>query len=103
MPSRSVRPRIPETTDSQRKARLAWNQGLTGNARQAETTTVVETCTVDACGTPTHGPHRGTGMVQIHGSQDGAPAHWYCPDRCAAIARARAELRAIPMRPGGES
>lgn len=103
MPSRSVRPRIPETSESQKKARLAWNKGLTGNSRPAEDTAVVHACTVDGCGSPTHEPRPDTSMVRVADSKDGAPAHWYCPDRCAAIARARAELRAIPMHPGGES
>lgn len=104
MPTRAQRPRLPETSEAQLKARYAWNQGKTGKPRKPADTAVVETCTVDGCGTPVvsrRPPVRD--MVQVHGAAEGAAAHWYCPGRCAAIARARAELRAIPMRPGGES
>ena len=92
MPSRRVRPRLPEVSENQRKARLAWNQGLTGSSRPA-----------DGCGTPVVGRRApAADLDHARGAADGAAAHWYCPGRCAAIARARAELRAIPMRPGGE-
>lgn len=97
------RPRLPETSEGQRKAKLAWNKGLTGTSRPTTDTAVVQACTVDDCGSPATSPRPRTGMVKVSGSKDGAPAHWYCPDRCAAIARARAELRAIPLRPGGDA
>ncbi|MFJ4322209.1 hypothetical protein ACIP3A_03685 [Streptomyces tricolor] len=83
MPSRAQRPRIPEVSEAQRRARHAWNGGKTGKARPATT------------GTPP------PGMVKVTGSADGAPAHWFCPGRCTVLARTRAELRAIPRRPGG--
>lgn len=103
MPSSSVRPRIPETSDAQKRARQAWNQGLVGAGRPANERAAFEPCPVDGCGTPVVGRRPpADGMVQVRGSADGAAAHWYCPDRCAAIAAVRAELRAIPMRPGGE-
>ncbi|WP_314411424.1 hypothetical protein [Streptomyces sp. DSM 40484] len=93
MPTRAQRPHIPETSESQKKARLAFNAGATGTGRKPADLPVVETCRIEACGTPTGGPRPGPGMVQVAGAQDGAPAHWYCPDRCAAIARAHADLR----------
>lgn len=98
----SQRPRMQETSDGQRKAALAWNQGLTGKSRPPATSAAVESCPVDGCGSPTGGPRPKARMVQIRGSQDGAAAHWYCPDRCAAIARARAEIRSIPLRRDGD-
>lgn len=91
MPTKAQRPRIPETTAGQKKARLAWNRGETGTGRKPADLPVVETCHVEECGTPTGGPL--PGMTQVAGARDGAPAHWYCDDRCAAIARARADLR----------
>jgi len=104
MPNRAQRPRLPEVSEGQRKARLAWNEGKTGKSRQPADTAAVEACTVDGCGIPAIGRRGpGAGMVQVRGAADGAAAHWYCPGRCAAIARARADLRAIPMRPGGEA
>lgn len=103
MPSRRVRPKLPEVSESQRKSRLAWNQGLTGESRPAVERPAFEPCPADGCGVPVVGRRPPTaGMVQVRGAADGAAAHWYCPVRCAAIARARAELRAIPLRPGGE-
>lgn len=102
MPSRRVRPRLPEVSDAQKQARLAWNRGMTGTGRQAADTPAVEACAVDDCGTPAVDRQAPAAcMVQVTGSADGAAAHWYCAGRCAAIARARAELRAVPMRPGG--
>lgn len=102
MATRAQRPRLPEVSEGQRKARLAWNAGQTGASRATADTPVVEACVVDACGTPVtgHRPPSG-GLVQVRGAADGAPAHWYCPVRCAAIARARADIRSIVMRPGG--
>jgi hypothetical protein len=102
MPARAQRPRLPETSEGQLRAKHAWNQGMTGKSRTPEQTAVVETCTVDSCGSPTTGPLPLDCMVQVHGAGDGAAAHWYCRGRCAAIARARADLRSIPMRRGGE-
>ncbi|MFI1723881.1 hypothetical protein [Streptomyces sp. NPDC020489] len=102
MPTRDQRPRLPEVSEGQRKARLAWNGGKTGNSRGAADTAVVEACTVQACGTPVTGPRPpAAAMVQVRGSADGAGAHWYCPLRCAAIARAKADLRAIGTGPDG--
>lgn len=104
MASRAQRPRLPETSEGQLKARLAWNKGLTGKGRPAANTSVIEACTINGCGTPVVGRRPpAAGMVQVRGAADGAAAHWYCPGRCTAIARARADLRSIPMRPGGES
>ncbi len=93
MPTKAQRPRIPETSEGQKKARLAWNKGETGKGRKPADHPVVEECGVEVCGTPTGGPRPGPGMVQVAGARDGAPARWYCEDRCAAIARARADLR----------
>lgn len=102
MPTRAQRPRLPETSEGQLSAKHAWNQGMTGKPRRPEQAAVVETCTVDGCGTPTGRPRPAAHMVQVRGAADGAAAHWYCPVRCAAIARARADLRAIPLRQDGE-
>ena len=103
MPTRAQRPRLPETSEGQLKAALAWNEGLTGTPREPDETPVVEVCTVDACGSAvTDSDSPSADMVEVRGSLDGAAAHWYCDGRCAAIARARAEIRAIPMRPDTE-
>lgn len=104
MPTCAQRPRLPETSEGQRRARLAWNGGKTGTSRRPAVTSVVDACTVDGCGSPATIGDRppAASMVQVCGSADGAAAHWYCPSRCAAIARARAELRAIPMRSDGD-
>lgn len=100
MPTRAQRPRLPETSEGQRKAAQTWNEGqLNGTPRKSADTPVVAVCMVDACGSPVTGPARPTGMVEVRGSEEGAAAHWYCDGRCAAIASARAEIRAIPMRP----
>jgi len=89
-----MRPRLPETSPGQIKARLAWNAGLTGTGRKPAGAPVVDTCTVDLCGTPASGRRPPQpGMVQVRGAADGAAAHWYCEGRCAAIARAHADLR----------
>jgi hypothetical protein len=101
MPSRAQRPRLPETSKGQLKARQAWNGGLVGESRTPEQTAVVETCTAAGCGSPATTRTR-AGMVKVRGAADGAAAHWYCEQRCAAIARARADLRSIPMCRGGE-
>jgi hypothetical protein len=101
MPSRAQRPRLPETSKAQLKAKHAWNGGLVGTGRAPEQTSVVETCTAQGCGSPATTRTRAR-MVKVRGAADGASAHWYCVKRCAAIARARAELRSIPMRRGGE-
>jgi hypothetical protein len=103
MPTRAQRPRLPETSEGQLKARYAWNEGLTGKPRPPVQTAVVKACTVGSCGTSTSGPRPAAGgMVQVRGAADGAAAHWYCVERCAAIARASADLRAITMRQDGE-
>ncbi|MFR0354117.1 hypothetical protein [Streptomyces sediminimaris] len=102
MPTRAQRPRLPEVSEGQRKARLAWNGGKTGTSRPGVSLSVFDVCTVDGCGSPVNGSRPpADGMVQVGGAADGAAEHWYCAGRCEAIARARAELRAIPMRPGG--
>ncbi|MFF8485216.1 hypothetical protein [Streptomyces antibioticus] len=101
MPARRVRPRLPEVSENQRRAAKAWNGGMTGTSRATEDTPVVAVCTADLCGTPATG-RRLDGMVKVTGAADGAPAHWYCPGRCTAIATARADLRAIPLRRGGD-
>ncbi|MCH5677861.1 hypothetical protein [Streptomyces gilvus] len=102
MPTRAQRPRLPETSEAQLKARHVFNGGMNHKPRTTPELAVVEACTVEACGTPA--VHSGwppaEGMVRVKGSADGAAAHWYCPGRCEAIARARAELRAVPT--GGE-
>lgn len=100
MPTRAQRPHLPETSPGQLAAAQAWNGGLVGTGNKAADTPAVVPCTVGACGTPVTGDLAPvTGMVQVRGSADGAAAHWYCDGRCAGIARARADLRAIPMRP----
>jgi hypothetical protein len=63
MRARAQRPRLPETSENQRKARHAWNQGMTGASRTADILPLVHTCTVTGC------------------------------TRCAAIDRARVDLR----------
>ncbi|MGW0566129.1 hypothetical protein [Streptomyces tauricus] len=93
MPTRAQRPNYPEATEGQKKARLAWNRGETGTGRKPADHPVVEVCHVEVCGTPTGGRRPGPGMVQVADAWDGAHAHWYCDGRCAAIARARADLR----------
>ena len=95
MPARAQRPRLPEVSETQRQARLAWNEGATGKSRRPADTPVVQACTKDDCGAPAIGPRPRACMVMVHGSKDGAAAHWFCPGRCTAIARARADLRAI--------
>jgi hypothetical protein len=103
MPTRAQRPRLPEVSEGQRRARLAWNGGKTGTSVPGATLSVFDVCTADGCGTPvTDSRPPAEGMVQVAGAADGAAAHWYCPVRCTPIARARAELRAIPMHTGGE-
>lgn len=94
MPTRAQRPQLPETSEKQKQAAKAWNGGLTGTSRKPVPTAAVQTCPVDACGLPaTSRRPPAAGMVRVRGAADGASAHWYCPDRCAAIANARADLR----------
>lgn len=98
------RPQLPETSEGQRRARLAWNEGLTGESRPATETPAFHKCPAEGCGTPAVSARPpASGLVRVDGAEDGAAAHWYCPGRCAAIARARAELRAVPTRQGGET
>ncbi|MFJ8006165.1 hypothetical protein [Streptomyces fagopyri] len=59
---------------------------------------VIEVCRNDSCGTPGNQPRPSDGMVKVAGSADGASSHWYCPVRCASIARAKADLRKIGAR-----
>lgn len=89
------RPRLPETSPGQLKAKQAWNAGMTGTGRKPAGAPVVDTRRVEECGSPaTGGRAPQPGMVRVRGAADGAAAHWYCPGRCAALARARADLRA---------
>lgn len=83
------------------QGRREW-AGKTGKALPPANTPAVESCSVDACGTPavSRRPPM-VAMVRVVGAADGADAHWYCPGRCAAIARARADLRAVTPGPGG--
>lgn len=86
-----------------RAARLAWNNGKVGASKPSEDLPLVEPCTVTGCGTPaTDDRPPVAGMLRIVGAADGADARWYCPGRCAVLARTRAELRAVPMRRDGE-
>ncbi|MFI5685856.1 hypothetical protein [Streptomyces sp. NPDC051636] len=90
-------------SETQRQARLAWNKGLTGKGRLPAAATPFEVCAADGCGTPVVGAlPPAAGLVQVRGAADGAAAHWYCPGRCTVLARTRAEIRAIPRRPGGD-
>ncbi|EGX60142.1 hypothetical protein SZN_09476 [Streptomyces zinciresistens K42] len=98
-----ARPQLPETSPGQLRAKQAWNAGLIGTGRDSAGLPVVAPCTVGACASPAVSDQApAAGLVQVAGSADGAAAHWYCNGRCAAIARARAELRTIPTRPGGD-
>ncbi|GGZ80469.1 hypothetical protein ACFOOM_07755 [Streptomyces echinoruber] len=99
-----TRPRLPETSAAQQRARQAWNRGLTGTGRPARAkTAAIEECTVEVCGSPvTTGHPPAAGMVAVRGAAEGAAAHWYCPGRCAGIARARADLRSASSQAGGE-
>ncbi|MCM8548953.1 hypothetical protein [Streptomyces sp. STCH 565 A] len=104
MRSRAQRPRLPETSPGQLKAKHAFNSGLAGVPRPAADMTVVAECTADGCGSlaadqPT--PQRG--MLRIEVSGTGEPARWYCPGRCAAIGRAVADLRGIDRARGGDT
>lgn len=97
MRSRSQRPRLPEVSEGQQRARHAWNKGLTGKPRPAADTAVVEVCTVDGCGSLADQPQPNAAMVCVHVVDSREPARWYCPGRCAAIGRARADLATIPL------
>ncbi len=63
MRSPTQRPRLPETSEAQRRARQAWNGGLVGTARGGDHIPLFHTCTAPGCG------------------------------KCAAIDRARTDLR----------
>ncbi|MFJ3794985.1 hypothetical protein ACIPSJ_01715 [Streptomyces sp. NPDC090088] len=103
MPTRAQRPRLPETTPGQLAARQAWNQGLVGASRPADTAMPYEVCTADSCGSPASGLRAPVpGMVQVRDAGQNHGTHWYCPGRCTVLARTRAELRAIPVRPDGD-
>jgi hypothetical protein len=107
MPTDTQPSRPPQTGQEHPAGRREW-AGKTGKPRPPAVTPVIETCSVDACGTPADGFRPvfdrppADGMTRVSGSADGATEHWYCVGRCAAIACARAELRAIPPRPGGD-
>ncbi|MGW5736965.1 MULTISPECIES: hypothetical protein [Streptomyces] len=103
MPSRAQRPQLPETSKAQLKAKQAFNGGLVGASRPPQEMGVVQACTVQGCGSPASRRSTRASMVKVRGAADGAAAHWYCVVRCAAIARARADLRSIPMRSGGDT
>ncbi|MFJ4787640.1 hypothetical protein [Streptomyces sp. NPDC088794] len=62
---------------------------------------VVDECRVGGCGSVGIGPRPQPGMVRVAGSKDGALVHWYCANRCAGIARARADLRSVSTSGGG--
>ncbi|MFC7906421.1 hypothetical protein [Streptomyces nigra] len=97
------RPRLPETSPGQLRAKQAWNGGKVGKSRAAADHPVVDVCPDEDCGSPDlSGRPPVAAMVRVAGAADGADAHWYCPGRCAAIARARAELRTIPAASGSE-
>ncbi|MFE2046618.1 hypothetical protein ACFXAZ_38050 [Streptomyces sp. NPDC059477] len=99
---RAQRPRLPETSQGQRAARHAWNGGLTGKTRTGAEVAPYTWCTAPGCGSEaTTGQPPAAGMVQVAAAGDGAGARWWCPGRCAVLARTRAELRAIPMRTTG--
>ncbi|MFF9279567.1 hypothetical protein [Streptomyces griseosporeus] len=103
MVSRAQRPRLPEVSKGQRRARQDWNRGLVGRSRPAADSSPVPVCTVDGCGSlANHRPARAA-MVRVEVPGTGEPARWYCPGRCAAIGRARAELRGIDRAQGGET
>ncbi|WP_228916797.1 hypothetical protein [Streptomyces sp. DH20] len=93
--ARTQRPRLPETSEAQQRAKHAWNRGLVGTGRPTADLPVVETCTVDGCGSTADQP-RPNGMVRVHVDSSREPARWYCPGRCAAIGQARADLATIP-------
>jgi hypothetical protein len=63
MPTRAQRPRLPETSAAQHRARQVWNGGLVGSARNGDHVPLVHTCTAPGC------------------------------TQCAAIDRARTDLR----------
>lgn len=92
MPTRAQRPRIPETSEGQRKARLAWNGGKTGTSKQTVIAPVVERCTVDGCGTTSDEPKSRAPMRLVPAAGQ-EPGRWYCPGRCTAIGRALRDLR----------
>ncbi|MET9729741.1 hypothetical protein ABZZ79_03440 [Streptomyces sp. NPDC006458] len=102
MPTRAQRPRLPEVSDSQRKARQEWNSGKVGQSRTPADLAVVEVCTVDGCGDLADQPRPAAGMVRVEVADSREPARWYCPVRCAAIGRALADLATIPVRGAGE-
>ncbi|MCX5285980.1 hypothetical protein [Streptomyces sp. NBC_00198] len=94
MPTRAQRPRLTQSSPGQKAADIAYKAGLTGTPLPQSP--IVAVCAVDHCGAPSGRRQRkppATGMVRVRGSADGAPSHWYCPGRCAAIANARADLR----------
>ncbi|MFB7597212.1 hypothetical protein [Streptomyces sp. NPDC056160] len=95
MPARAQRPSLPETSEGQKRARQAWNGGKVGASRPAADRPAVETCAVDGCGILAAVPRPSRGMVRVEVPGTGEPARWYCAGRCAAIGRARAEIRGI--------
>lgn len=65
---------------------------------------VVPVCDATSCGSPAKGLRPPTpGMVQVRDAGTGfAGTYWFCPGRCTVLARTRAELGAIPMRPDSQ-
>ncbi|MBL3669098.1 hypothetical protein JL475_24505 [Streptomyces sp. M2CJ-2] len=95
MRSRSQRPRLPEVSEGQQRAQHAWNKGLVGKGRPAADMPVIEACVVDGCGVTADRPQPNAAMLRVRVPDSAEPARWYCPGRCAAIGRARADLATI--------
>ncbi|MYS44071.1 hypothetical protein GTY23_23130 [Streptomyces sp. SID5998] len=100
MPTRAQRPRLPETSEGQKRARQAWNGGQVGVGRKPASAPAVETCGVDGCGALADQPKPAADMVRVEVTGTGEPARWYCPGRCTAIGRALADIRSIDTTKG---
>lgn len=75
-----------------------WNGGRYTGANRTQPRPrkfgpVVDACGVVVCGTPGSEPSPRPRMARIEGAGEGGQSAWYCPGRCTAIARARADLR----------
>jgi len=103
MPTRAQRPRLPETSAAQKRARQEWNGGKVGAGRAPAAMPAVEACPVDGCGSLADQPKPSRIMVRVRVAGTGEPARWYCPGRCAAIGRALAEIRSIGRPQDGET
>ncbi|WP_030569716.1 hypothetical protein [Streptomyces aureocirculatus] len=80
------------------KTSTAWNGGQYTGTRQTTPRPrrwdpVVDTCSLQECGTPGSGPSPRPDMVRVPGAGEDGAAAWYCPGRCTSIARARTDLR----------